>query len=105
MASAAYNRWAKSALRHLFLTKTPQWSGPYPLTMKFFFWRKTRAKFDLGNMSEGCQDVLQQAQVIEDDSMKHVIPVFLGWGISKHNPRVELILEPAPEKFNKVWVE
>jgi len=93
-ASKAYDKWEKSALQHLQHTYPGTvWEGGYPLLFHIFFWRANKRKFDLSNMLEGSQDVLQKAGIIEDDSMRHVVPVFDGWGVDRGNPRVEIFLE------------
>jgi Holliday junction resolvase RusA-like endonuclease len=98
-ASKAYEIWEKQALSQLF--GVGEYTGPYPAEMRIFFYRKTKRKFDLSNMLEGTQDVLQKAGVIIDDSMKYIIPVIdkrgssYGWDIDRDNPRVEVKLVPA----------
>ena len=102
--SAAYDRWEKNALEHLQWIKPPRISD-YPVQLYLFFFRKTNSKFDLSNMIEGVQDVLQKAGIIDDDSMIHVIPVIefrpgigYGWAKDKKNPRVEICIEPCELK-------
>ena len=99
--SAAYDRWEKNALEHLQWIKPPH-IFDYPIQIYLFHFRKTKRKFDLSNMIEGVQDVLQKAQIIDDDSMTHVIPVIefrpgvgYGWAIDKKDPRVEICIEPC----------
>ena len=100
IASAAYMRWEEQGLYHLkYEAKIEQWRGGYPVELRLFFFRKTKQKFDLSNMIEGVQDLLQKSGIIEDDSMRHVIPVFeyrlgigYGWAVDKDNPRTEVRL-------------
>jgi Holliday junction resolvase RusA-like endonuclease len=91
-SSKIYTEWAKKALKHLSIEQYNKWEGGYPITLSFFFYRENKRKFDYGNMIEGTQDILQQAGIIEDDDMNHVIPVILGWAIDKNNPRTEIWL-------------
>lgn len=99
--SKAYDAWEKEALQNLMIEGTEPYKGPYPAEMRIFFYRKTLAKFDLSNMLEGTQDVLQKAGVILDDSMKHIIPVIdkrgsrYGWDIDRDCPRVEVVITPV----------
>ena len=39
---------------------------------------------------------------IEDDSMRHVVPVFDGWDIDKNNPRVEIYLEKYCDNIKRI---
>ena len=94
--SKAYDAWEEVALQELQYKRIPEWRGTYPVELRVFFFRKTKAKFDLSNMLEGVQDVLQKSGIIVDDSMNHVVPVIerrpsgYGWAIDKENPRVEI---------------
>jgi len=102
-ASKAYDKWEKAALQHLQCRYGGVvWKGGYPLRFHVFFWRANKRKFDLSNMIEGPQDVLQKAGIIEDDSMRHVVPVFDGWDIDKNNPRVEIYLEKYCDNIKRI---
>lgn len=96
--SKAYDAWEKAALLELALQRIPAWPGPYPVELRLFFFRQTMAKWDISNMIEGTQDVLQKAGILADDSMLHVVPVIdmrpsgYGWAIDKANPRVEVMI-------------
>ncbi len=90
-ASSNYMKWKRLALA--LLKDLPKWEGGYPVNMTFYHCRKTNAKFDFGNVSEGVQDVLQELEVIEDDSMLHVYPVHAGWEKDAENPRVVVTIE------------
>ena len=98
LSSVAFLAWEKTALQELQYQRIPAWSGSYPVELRVFFYRKDRSKFDLSNMIEGVQDVLQKANVLIDDSMVHVVPVIdrrpigCGWAIDKENPRVEIMI-------------
>lgn len=95
-ASSIYMKWKKDAIK--LLKDLPEWTGGYPVNMTFYHYRKTLAKFDFGNVSEGVQDVLQELEIIEDDSMLHVYPVHGGWEKDADNPRVVVTIEKRIEK-------
>ena len=104
--SAAYDKWAEASkwwlTYQLQEKRIERYAGSYPVIMFVFIYRRTRRKFDLSNMLEGTQDILQVVKIIEDDSMNHLIPVFevrdgcYGWAVDKEHPRVEIELM-APE--------
>ncbi len=89
--STAYDLWEIQALQYLIMQRHEPIVN-YPVELHLFFWRKTKRKFDYGNLSEGLQDVLQKAGIIEDDSMRHLIPVIDGWGIDRINPRIDFTI-------------
>lgn len=98
--SNAYDEWEARAILHLVvLQRVMWWPGSYPVELHLFFYRRTQQKFDLSNMIEGVQDVLQKAGVLHDDSMRHVVPVFehrpegYGWAVDKANPRTEVTIK------------
>jgi len=99
--SKAYDAWEKTALQYLMLQRVQWWPGSYPVELHLFYYRMTMQKFDLSNMIEGVQDVLQKAGVLHDDSMRHVVPVFerrpegYGWAVDKANPRTEITIREA----------
>lgn len=98
--SKAYDNWEKNSIQYL-EGRVQKWSCGYPVELKFFFYRKTKMKFDFSNMLEGVQDILQKLNVINDDDMNHVIPVIdkrgdkYGWDIDKENPRIEIEIRPV----------
>lgn len=71
-------------------------SDRIPVEVHFFFYRQNKRSFDLDNMICGSLDALQKAGILEDDTMRHVIPVIqrrpegYGWAIDKDNPRTEI---------------
>lgn len=107
--SAAYERWEKAALQELLLKRVQPWPGPYPVELQLTFYRKTRQPFDLSNMIEGVQDVLQKAGVIAEDNMLHVVPVIdrikqpMGWAVDKDHPRTEITIK-AIYKEVQPWI-
>lgn len=93
--SNAYAKYQNKALYETKLLYKPV-KLHYPVYLHYFFYRATKHKFDIGNLSEGPQDILTKCGLIEDDSMVHVIPVFHGkyggWAIDKKNPRVKITI-------------
>ena len=93
-------RWEEEALQYLrYEARVRPWYGEYPVELSLFFFRKTKQKFDLSNMIEGVQDVLQKAGIIEDDSMRHVVPILeyrpvigYGWAVDEAYPRTEVMV-------------
>ena len=92
--SKAYQKWEKMAVRHL-KGAGLVYGGEYPAVLTFYHYRKTLAAFDLSNMLEGVQDVLQKVGIIAEDNMNHIIPAIkgLGWEKDATNPRVLITLE------------
>lgn len=97
LPSKQYELWAEQALWHL--KRYPKWAAGYPVAIGFFFYRQDRRRFDFSNLVQGPEDVLQQAEIIVDDDMNHIIPVIInrpgigyGWAVDKLNPRVDIII-------------
>ena len=91
--SKQYQRWEKAT--KAFLLGFPAWEGTYPVKLRFYHYRATNRAFDLSNMMEGTQDVLQAVGILAEDNMRHVIPVIdgLGWEKDAERPRVRIIIE------------
>lgn len=67
---------------------------PYPLTIEFFFIRRTEAEFDYNNISQVLLDLMQEWEWLPGDSMLYVIPDFSrGYAIDKNNPGVEITVK------------
>jgi len=94
-ASKRYTEYEKEAKTHL-LNIEPLLDVHWPITMHFYFFRATLRSFDYNNLSQGPQDLLQQAGIIPEDDMKHVTPCFSppygGWEKDKDSPRVEITI-------------
>jgi len=92
-ASAAYDKYAKQAC--IQLLGTEKWNGSYPVIVEMFFYRQTKRAFDLDNMQGSILDILVNAGILEDDSMRHVIPKikYNGWRIDKEFPRTEITIK------------
>jgi len=96
--STIYQKWEKAAIEYL-KNKVVPWTGQYPVEVHFFIFRDSKRAWDVDNVFCGCLDVLQKVKVLENDTMKHVIPVFAGWSIDRQNPRAELLIKPATKIY------
>jgi Holliday junction resolvase RusA-like endonuclease len=96
--STIYQQWEKTAIQYL-QDKVKPWAGDYPVEVHFFIFRDSKRAWDIDNVFCGCLDVLQSTNVLENDTMKHVIPVFAGWAIDRQNPRAELLIQPATKTY------
>ena len=104
ISSKLYLEYEESSLLYL-ASYYKRYKLTYPVYCHFRFYVETRRKFDLGNMSEGIADILQQGGFIRDDDYKHFIPVFhsehSGVHIDKENPRSVVILTDEDYKLTK----
>ncbi len=64
-----------------------------PFRIGMYFIRQDKRKFDYINIAQIIFDLLTAHDIIEDDNMTEIIPVFLGFEVNKDNPGVILILE------------
>lgn len=97
-----YLAWEKATVKWLEEQGYPAWNGSYPVEVKFFVFRDSHRKWDVDNVYCGSLDVLQQAGILKDDDITHVIPVLSGWAIDKKNPRVELLItEPTKTYYRE----
>lgn len=92
ISSEAYLKYRKKALPQLKKQKNklkiiPEDKFCY---IELTFYRKTRHKFDYNNLGQGILDLLQEADIIIDDDMNHVIPIYKPWKLDKENPRTEI---------------
>lgn len=62
----------------------------YPLKVGFYVWRKTKRRFDWGNIVQGLQDSMVKNGYLPDDSAFYLTPFFLGFDVDPNNPRVEI---------------
>lgn len=92
--SKAYDQYQKAALPAVGAHRRVELI--YPVYAHYFFYRRDKRKFDLSNMCEGLNDMMQKANLIDDDDFKHLIPVFhseyCGIEIDKKHPRARVIL-------------
>jgi len=88
--SKVYSAYEKQAVKQL--VKKQQWVGSYPVYVEIFIYRKTLRLFDFDNMQASINDVLVKAGILEDDSMRHILPKIKdhGWEKDATKPRVEL---------------
>ena len=101
MPSKLYKAWERSSLIWIQKRKYGPWTGTYPVEIKFFFFREGKHRFDFDNAIQGSLDVLQQAKVIKNDDMIHVIPIISGWAVDKLKPRVVMKIAPASKQYFK----
>ena len=88
ISSKVHNEWAKGALLVLKTNEFVGYPWHYPVRMSFHFIRANKCRFDFNNLTQGLTDLLQQAGIIEDDDMNHVIPgPNFSWSVDKNNPR------------------
>ena len=93
-----YTQWVKDTKTQL-LTDNADLSGmkeqidklerPFELCM--YFYRRTNRRFDLINLAQSIQDFLVEIDLIEDDNMEVIYPVFIGWKKDPDNPGCEVI--------------
>jgi len=90
--SEAYKNYSDFSIIQLY--RAEKWKGSYPVIVEMFFYRRTKAIFDLDNMQGSVLDILVNAGVLLDDSMDFVIPAIKknGWDVDKDNPRAEITI-------------
>lgn len=66
----------------------------YPLMVTLEFRRRTRGRWDYINLAQGLFDAMVAAELIPDDDVLHVIPVFLGFEINPKNPGCDIGIIP-----------
>ena len=86
-----YTRWFKK--NQNLMLGVRKYKGEYPAWVKMFFWRRGKHRFDYDGLCHSVLDFLKDTGAIEDDSMNHVVPLFLGWDVDKENPRCEIAIE------------
>lgn len=98
-SSAAYEAYEEEAKLHLRHNPFIGYAWKYPLVAVFRFYRKTRRKFDMHNMSHGPIDILVEMGILAEDDHHHVRCDFSKSEvfIDPVNPRVEIELIPLEE--------
>lgn len=61
----------------------------YPLSVVFYFRRKTKARWDFANLVQGVADAMVKAGYLPDDDVRNFIPIFGGYRVDKDNPGVD----------------
>ena len=59
-----------------------------PLYVCFYVYRQTNRRSDINNLTQGIFDAMTRHGYIEDDCWQKFIPIYVGVGLDKHNPRV-----------------
>ena len=103
MPGKLYKAWEKASLKWIKQRRYEPWTGTYPVEISFFFFRDSMRRFDFDNTIQGSLDVLQQAKIIKQDDMVHVIPIISGWAVDKCKPRVVMKIAPASKQYFKVF--
>jgi len=95
LPSKAYEEWAENVKKNILIGKLSE-PLKFPVFAHFLIVRPDKRKFDLSNMIEGAQDLMQAALIIPDDDYKTLIPVFhsgySGVEIDKQSPRLVITL-------------
>lgn len=60
----------------------------YPYYVCFFIYRQTNRRSDINNLTQGIFDAMTRHGYIEDDCWRKFIPIYVGVGVDKYNPRV-----------------
>lgn len=84
------NEWVYVANKNKFLSMIK--NSRKPLKIKFFFVRDTQRKFDYINAAQIVLDMMVKAELLPDDNMTEVIPIFDGYSVDKENPGVYIYL-------------
>lgn len=75
--------------------------NPKPMYMGMYFIRAIDNGWDFNNASQIIQDLLQRYGYIDDDSVRNLIPVYLGHHKNKDNPGVILMMFRDPIELLK----
>lgn len=59
-----------------------------PLYICFYVYRQTNRRSDINNLTQGIFDAMTRHGYLEDDCWQKFIPIYVGVGIDKQNPRV-----------------
>lgn len=93
IASETYRAWKPQALCSLRQSPLVGKQWRYPLRVSFHFIRKDNRAFDHINIAQGPLDLMTEAGIIEDDSMKHVTPGDFSYQVKKDSPCVIVTIE------------
>lgn len=98
ISSEFYAAWEKKALRRLRKHELVGHKWQYPLRAGFRYVREGNHRFDYNNLNQGVLDILVKVGILEDDSMKHIIPNGEhGYEVDKSRPGVYISLEEIEE--------
>lgn len=100
--SKRYQEWHDEAMKMLegFGSLKP----PYEITMVFWFENKRRK--DLDNAMASVLDLLQDAEIIEDDDAKLLTKITGVYrGVSKDAPRVKVDIDAEIDKPNDIYLD
>lgn len=101
ISSEFFITWEEKALRRLREHELVGYKWKYPLRAGFHYVRKGHYRFDYNNLNQGSLDLLVKVGIIEDDSMKHIIPNGpLSYEVDKARMGVYITLEEIEEVTN-----
>ena len=94
VAKSKQSKADESILEAQLLAQMDEWkngieSEPFPLKVKFYFYRQTRRRWDFMNIAQGVADAMVKAGYIPDDDVEHFIPVYAGHEVCKDAPGVD----------------
>lgn len=75
-----------------------------PLYVCFYVYRQTNRRSDINNLTQGLFDAMTRHGYLEDDSWQKFIPIFVGVGLDKHNPRVLIWLYDESKTLTEQFV-
>ena len=78
---------------------------PYPLRVCFYIYRKTNRRSDLNNIYQGLFDAMTRAGYLPDDSWKYFIPIYVGAGVDKLNPRVLIWMYDESKSLEEQFIQ
>ena len=87
--SKKYREYEKDCLSQLIKTETLKTQ----LHIKCLYWLETARKTDLTNLLAATHDILQKAEIIEDDALIKSVDGSRIMGKDKYTPRVEIFIE------------
>ena len=87
--SKKYREYEKDCLAQLGKIETLK----TPLHVQCLYWLETARKTDLTNLLAATHDILQKAEIIEDDVLIKSVDGSRIMGKDKMNPRVEITIE------------
>ena len=95
--SKQYEDWHKDALAQLEVLGVKKMNPPYKVHLSF--WMKDKHRKDMDNSAQSVLELLQDAEVIEDDDCKLLQEVHLYYkGTSKDAPRVKVQIDSEIDK-------
>ena len=102
--SKSYQEWHDDDLKQIKIWKVPKLNPPYKLSLSFWF--KDKRPKDLDNSLASICDLLQDAEVIQDDDAKLLTETHCYYkGVSKESPRVKIDISAEYDKPGDSYVK